>query len=155
MVQVQSTWFPLIDRNPQTFVPSIYAAKAEDFVSATQRIYTSRERAVAHRAAGDRAIAVTTTINAEHAELAENHFLCAPCVLRGFFRSVIAYLIVAPVTAADHAVGLGEDVELAGGVDGEVGVGAAAARDERSSGQIRILAAARVIRGFRDGNIVS
>ena len=43
MVQVQSTWFPLIDRNPQTFVPSIYDAKAEDFVSATQRVYTSRE----------------------------------------------------------------------------------------------------------------
>jgi len=44
MVQVQSTWFPLIDRNPQKFVPSIYAAKAEDFVTATQRVYTSRER---------------------------------------------------------------------------------------------------------------
>jgi uncharacterized protein len=44
MVQVQSTWFPVIDRNPQKFVPSIYAAKAEDFVAATQRIYTSRER---------------------------------------------------------------------------------------------------------------
>ena len=43
MVQVQSTWFPLIDRNPQKFVPSIYEAKAEDFVTATQRIYTSRE----------------------------------------------------------------------------------------------------------------
>jgi hypothetical protein len=42
---VQSTWFPLIDRNPQTFVPSIYKAKAEDFVTATQRIYTSREHA--------------------------------------------------------------------------------------------------------------
>jgi putative CocE/NonD family hydrolase len=44
MVQVQSTWFPVIDRNPQKFVPSIYAAKADDFVAATQRIYTSRER---------------------------------------------------------------------------------------------------------------
>jgi putative CocE/NonD family hydrolase len=44
MVQVQSTWFPLIDRNPQKFVPSIYDAKAEDFVIATQRIHTSRER---------------------------------------------------------------------------------------------------------------
>jgi putative CocE/NonD family hydrolase len=41
MVQVQSTWFPLIDRNPQQFVASIYEAKAEDFVSATQRIYAS------------------------------------------------------------------------------------------------------------------
>jgi uncharacterized protein len=44
MVQVQSTWFPLIDRNPQKFVPSIYAAKAEDFVKATERVYVSRER---------------------------------------------------------------------------------------------------------------
>jgi len=41
MVQIQSTWFPIIDRNPQKFVPSIYQAKAEDFVSATQRVYTS------------------------------------------------------------------------------------------------------------------
>ena len=39
MVQVQSTWFPLIDRNPQKFVPSIYAATAADFVKATQRVY--------------------------------------------------------------------------------------------------------------------
>jgi len=40
MVQVQSTWFPLIDRNPQKYVPSIYAAKASDFVKATQRVYS-------------------------------------------------------------------------------------------------------------------
>ncbi|MBK9062658.1 MAG: CocE/NonD family hydrolase [Acidobacteria bacterium] len=39
MVQVQSTWFPLYDRNPQTFVPSIFWAKPADFVKATQRIY--------------------------------------------------------------------------------------------------------------------
>ena len=41
MVQVQSTWFPVIDRNPQKFVPSIYQAAASDFVAATQRIYCS------------------------------------------------------------------------------------------------------------------
>ncbi|MBK5186773.1 MAG: CocE/NonD family hydrolase [Gemmatimonadaceae bacterium] len=41
MVQVQSTWFPLIDRNPQKFVPSIYKATAADYVKATQRIYSS------------------------------------------------------------------------------------------------------------------
>jgi len=41
MVQVQSTWFPVIDRNPQKFVPSIYKASASDFVPATQRIYCS------------------------------------------------------------------------------------------------------------------
>jgi putative CocE/NonD family hydrolase len=41
MVQVQSTWFPLIDRNPQKFVPSIYKATAGDFVKATQRVYSS------------------------------------------------------------------------------------------------------------------
>jgi uncharacterized protein len=41
MVQIQSTWFPVIDRNPQKFVPSIYQASASDFVPATQRIYCS------------------------------------------------------------------------------------------------------------------
>ena len=43
MVQIQSTWFPVIDRNPQKFVPSIYKAAAEDFISATQRIYCSSD----------------------------------------------------------------------------------------------------------------
>jgi uncharacterized protein len=43
MVQVQSTWFPAIDRNPQKFVPSIYQASASDFVPATQRIYCSSD----------------------------------------------------------------------------------------------------------------
>ncbi len=43
MVQVQSTWFPVIDRNPQTFVPNIYRAAASDFVPATQRIYCSSD----------------------------------------------------------------------------------------------------------------
>jgi len=41
MVQIQSTWFPLIDRNPQRFVSSIYDAKASDFVKATDRIYSA------------------------------------------------------------------------------------------------------------------
>lgn len=45
MVQVQSTWFPVIDRNPQKFVPSIYKAKAADFVPATQRVYCSPTQA--------------------------------------------------------------------------------------------------------------
>jgi putative CocE/NonD family hydrolase len=39
MVQVQSSWFPLYDRNPQTFVPNIFWAKPEDFRAATQRIW--------------------------------------------------------------------------------------------------------------------
>jgi predicted acyl esterase len=38
MVQIQSSWFPLIDRNPQTFT-DIYAADAAAFRAATQRIY--------------------------------------------------------------------------------------------------------------------
>jgi putative CocE/NonD family hydrolase len=42
MVQVQSSWFPLADRNPQTFV-DIYTAKESDFQKATQRVYRSRE----------------------------------------------------------------------------------------------------------------
>jgi putative CocE/NonD family hydrolase len=39
MVQIQSTWFPLIDRNPQTFVPNIFRAEASDFRPATQRVF--------------------------------------------------------------------------------------------------------------------
>jgi putative CocE/NonD family hydrolase len=39
MVQVQSSWFPLYDRNPQTFVPNIFYAKPGDYKKATQRIY--------------------------------------------------------------------------------------------------------------------
>ena len=41
MVQIQSTWFPVIDRNPQQYVPSIYEAKASDFVKATQRVFAT------------------------------------------------------------------------------------------------------------------
>ena len=39
MVQVQSTWFPLYDRNPQTFVPNIFFAKSSEYVKATQRVF--------------------------------------------------------------------------------------------------------------------
>jgi predicted acyl esterase len=39
MVQVQSSWFPLYDRNPQTFVPNIMFAKPGDFVKATERVW--------------------------------------------------------------------------------------------------------------------
>ena len=42
-VQIESTWFPLVDRNPQTFVPNIYLAEEKDFVSATQRVYRSKD----------------------------------------------------------------------------------------------------------------
>jgi uncharacterized protein len=45
MVQVQSSWFPLYDRNPQTFVPNIFWAKPEDYRKATQRIYHSVDQA--------------------------------------------------------------------------------------------------------------
>jgi putative CocE/NonD family hydrolase len=41
MVQVSSTWFPVIDRNPQTFVPNIYEAEDKDFQKATQRVVRS------------------------------------------------------------------------------------------------------------------
>lgn len=43
MVQVQSSWFPLIDRNPQKFVPNIFEAKDSDFQSAEQRIYRAEK----------------------------------------------------------------------------------------------------------------
>ena len=39
MVQVQSSWFPLYDRNPQTFVPNIFWAKPGDYRKSVQRIY--------------------------------------------------------------------------------------------------------------------
>ena len=39
MIQVQSTWFPVIDRNPQTYVPNIFEANESDFKKAEQRIY--------------------------------------------------------------------------------------------------------------------
>jgi putative CocE/NonD family hydrolase len=45
MVQVQSTWFPVIDRNPQKFVPNIFRAQASDFQAATQRVYRSGAQA--------------------------------------------------------------------------------------------------------------
>lgn len=42
MVQIQSTWFPLIDRNPQKYVDNIFEATEEDFIKATHRVYHSR-----------------------------------------------------------------------------------------------------------------
>jgi putative CocE/NonD family hydrolase len=39
MVQIQSSWFPLYDRNPQTFVPNIFFARPADYVKATQRVF--------------------------------------------------------------------------------------------------------------------
>ena len=45
MVQVQSTWFPVIDRNPQTYVDNIYKETEADYKAATQRVYRSGEHA--------------------------------------------------------------------------------------------------------------
>jgi len=45
MVQIQSTWFPLYDRNPQTYVPNIMYAQPEQFVKATQRIWHTPQNA--------------------------------------------------------------------------------------------------------------
>jgi putative CocE/NonD family hydrolase len=45
MVQIQSSWFPLYDRNPQTFVSNIFWAKPEDFKKATQRVYHTPDKA--------------------------------------------------------------------------------------------------------------
>ncbi|MRG91373.1 CocE/NonD family hydrolase [Polyangium spumosum] len=42
VIQVQSSWFPFIDRNPQKFVPSIFAAKPSDYTKATHRVYRSQ-----------------------------------------------------------------------------------------------------------------
>jgi putative CocE/NonD family hydrolase len=45
MVQIQSSWFPVYDRNPQTCVPNIFNAKAADYVKAEQTIFRERSRA--------------------------------------------------------------------------------------------------------------
>ncbi|HET9388506.1 MAG TPA: CocE/NonD family hydrolase [Steroidobacteraceae bacterium] len=45
MVQVQSAWFPLYDRNPQTFVPNIFFAKPGDYQKATERLYHTAGKA--------------------------------------------------------------------------------------------------------------
>jgi putative CocE/NonD family hydrolase len=45
MVQIQSSWFPLYDRNPQTFVANIFFARPEDYVRATQRVYHAKGEA--------------------------------------------------------------------------------------------------------------
>ena len=47
MVQIQSTWFPVYDRNPQRFVPNIFEAGESDYQKAVQRVYHSPERASA------------------------------------------------------------------------------------------------------------
>ena len=43
MIQVQSSWFPLIDRNPQKYVDNIFEAEAGDFIKSTHRLYHSAE----------------------------------------------------------------------------------------------------------------
>lgn len=43
MIHVQSSWFPLIDRNPQKYVDNIFEANADDFIEATHRVYHSAE----------------------------------------------------------------------------------------------------------------
>jgi putative CocE/NonD family hydrolase len=45
MIQVQSTWFPVIDRNPQKYVPNIFEADDSDFIKATHRIYVNSQYA--------------------------------------------------------------------------------------------------------------
>jgi putative CocE/NonD family hydrolase len=45
MVQIQSTWFPLVDRNPQTYVANIWNARPQDFRKATQHVYRGGENA--------------------------------------------------------------------------------------------------------------
>ena len=43
MVQVQSTWFPLYDRNPQKYVENIFKASESDYIAATQRVFRSQQ----------------------------------------------------------------------------------------------------------------
>jgi uncharacterized protein len=45
MIQIQSTWFPVIDRNPQKYVPNIFNANETDFIKATQTIFCNKQMA--------------------------------------------------------------------------------------------------------------
>ena len=45
MIQIQSTWFPLVDRNPQKYVENIFNADEKDFIKATHRVYHSKQNA--------------------------------------------------------------------------------------------------------------
>ena len=45
MVQVQSSWFPIIDRNPQTWVPNIFLARAGDYRAQTHRVWRTPTQA--------------------------------------------------------------------------------------------------------------
>ena len=45
LIQIQSTWFPIIDRNPQKYVPNIFEAKESDFVKATETVYCNKQYA--------------------------------------------------------------------------------------------------------------
>jgi predicted acyl esterase len=44
MVQVHSTWFPLMDRNPQKYVPNIFLANEDDFIITKQRLFRTLDR---------------------------------------------------------------------------------------------------------------
>ncbi len=45
MIQIQSTWFPLVDINPQKYVDNIFLATPDDFIKATHRVYHEKGRA--------------------------------------------------------------------------------------------------------------
>ena len=45
MIQIQSSWFPLYDRNPQTLVPNIFWSKPEDYKKAEHRVYRDASHA--------------------------------------------------------------------------------------------------------------
>ena len=44
MIQIQSSWFPFVDRNPQKYVPNIFEATAEDFIKVTNRVHRAPEQ---------------------------------------------------------------------------------------------------------------
>jgi predicted acyl esterase len=49
VIQIQSSWFPMVDRNPQTFVPNIFEARTADFVAAEHRVWRSAKHPTAIR----------------------------------------------------------------------------------------------------------
>jgi len=63
MIQIQSTWFPLVDRNPQSYVDNVYLAEERDFIKATQRVY----RGGAHQTRIEVGVVATAELDGEDA----------------------------------------------------------------------------------------
>src|SRR6516225_1634693 len=83
MVQIQSTWFPLYDRNPQSFVPNIFFANAPDYVNATDSEPYVSSRAPDH---GADPVHVVSAVRSQSAELCAEYLFRQCAGLRESYR---------------------------------------------------------------------